>query len=71
MENFAALAKLLVAKKGAIQIHDADSLERAVAALLRDSEACQRLVENAREVLSAHQGATARAAKLIADFQVR
>jgi 3-deoxy-D-manno-octulosonic-acid transferase len=71
MENFAALAKSLVAQKGAIQIQFADSLERAVAALLRDSEARQRLVQNAHEVLSAHQGATARAAKLIADFQVR
>jgi hypothetical protein len=32
---------------------------------LRDSEACQRLVQMAREVLSEHQGATARAAALI------
>ena len=42
-----------------------DSLEHAVAELLRDSEARQRLVNNAREVLSEHQGATARAATLI------
>jgi 3-deoxy-D-manno-octulosonic-acid transferase len=65
MENFAALANTLVSKKGAIQIRDAASLERAAVELLRDSEARQRLVENAREVLSAHQGATARAAALI------
>jgi len=69
MENFAALAKSLVAKKGAIQIHDADSLERAVAALLGDSEARQRLVQHAREVLSAHQGATARAVALIHELK--
>jgi 3-deoxy-D-manno-octulosonic-acid transferase len=65
MENFVTLAKALVSKKGAIQVPDIDFLERTVAELLRDSKARQRLVENAREVLSAHQGATARAATLI------
>jgi 3-deoxy-D-manno-octulosonic-acid transferase len=66
MENFATLAKTLVTKNGAIQVHDVASLERAVDKLLRDSEARQRLVQNAREVLSQHRGATARAAALIA-----
>ena len=65
MENFATLAKTLVSKKGAIQAHDVNSLEQALAELLRDSEACQRLVQNAHEALGAHQGATARAATLI------
>jgi 3-deoxy-D-manno-octulosonic-acid transferase len=54
-----------VSRKGAIQVHDIDSLERTIAWLLRDSEARQRLVQRAREVLSEHQGATARAAALI------
>jgi 3-deoxy-D-manno-octulosonic-acid transferase len=65
MENFATLAKTLVSQKGAIQVRDADSLELTIAELLRDSEARQRLVQRAREVLSSHQGATARAAALI------
>jgi 3-deoxy-D-manno-octulosonic-acid transferase len=65
MENFATLANGLVSRKGAIQVHDIDSLERTIAWLLRDSEARQRLVQRAREVLSEHQGATARAAALI------
>jgi 3-deoxy-D-manno-octulosonic-acid transferase len=65
MENFATLAEALVSKKAAIQIRDSDSLEETVAELLRDSEARQRLVHNAREVLSVHQGATARATALI------
>jgi 3-deoxy-D-manno-octulosonic-acid transferase len=65
MENFATLAKALVSKEGAIQVHDVNSLERAIAVLLRDSEARQRLVQSAHEVLSEHQGATARAAALI------
>jgi 3-deoxy-D-manno-octulosonic-acid transferase len=65
MENFARLAKALVLKKGAIQVSNMDSLELAITELLRDSEACQRLVQRAREVLSEHQGATARVAALI------
>ena len=65
MENFATLAKALVLKKGAIQVGDMNSLELTIAKLLRDSEACQRLVQRAREVLGEHQGATARTAALI------
>jgi 3-deoxy-D-manno-octulosonic-acid transferase len=60
MENFATLAKALVSKKGAIQVSDMGSLELTIAELLRDSEARKRLVQRAREVLSEHQGATAR-----------
>ncbi len=65
MENFATLAKALVSKNGAMQVRDIDSLERMITELLHDSDARQRLVQNAREVLNAHQGATARAAALI------
>jgi 3-deoxy-D-manno-octulosonic-acid transferase len=65
MENFATLAKTLVSKNGAIQVQDVSSLESALAELLRDSKARQRLVLNAHEVLSEHRGATARAAALI------
>ena len=65
MENFATLAKALVLKKGAVQVRDVDSLEMTIAGLLRDGDARQRLLENARDVLSNHHGATARAAVLI------
>jgi 3-deoxy-D-manno-octulosonic-acid transferase len=65
MENFATLAKALVLKKGAIQVSDMDSLELTIAELLRDSEACQRLVQRARKVLGEHRGATARTAAFI------
>jgi len=65
MENFATLAKALVLKKGAIQVPDMDSLELTIAELLGDREACQRLVQRAREVLSEHRGATGRTAALI------
>jgi 3-deoxy-D-manno-octulosonic-acid transferase len=65
MENFATLVKSLVSKNGAIQVHDADSLELAIEKLLGDSESRDRLVENARAVVTEHRGATARAAALI------
>jgi 3-deoxy-D-manno-octulosonic-acid transferase len=68
MENFVTLAGTLVSKEGAIQVHDPESLERAIDNLLGDTEARHRLVRNAREVLDQHRGATARAAALIADL---
>ena len=70
MENFATLANMLVSKKGAIQVCDINSLEQALAELLRDSKTRQRLVQNAHEVLSAHRGATARAAALIHELHL-
>ena len=71
MENFAALAKALVSKNGAIQINNADALQAVTAELLRDSEARRRLVENAAEVLMEHRGATVRTARLIVDLTHR
>src|SRR5438067_2378102 len=71
MENFATLAKALVLKKGAIQVRDADSLEMTIAGLLRDGDARERLLENARDVVDKHHGATARAAALIHQFHSR
>jgi 3-deoxy-D-manno-octulosonic-acid transferase len=65
MENFGMLARTLVSRKAAIQVRDADSLERAIVELLQDTEARQRLVQNALEVLSTHKGATGRAAALV------
>jgi 3-deoxy-D-manno-octulosonic-acid transferase len=69
MENFATLVKSLVWKNGAIQVRDADSLELAIEKLLGDSESRDRLVENARAVVTEHQGATARAAALISKLR--
>ncbi len=71
MENFATLARTLVSNNGAIQVGDVDSLERAVAELLRHSEARQRLAQNANAALSEHKGGTARTATLIHGFGAR
>jgi 3-deoxy-D-manno-octulosonic-acid transferase len=62
MENFATLARRL-------QVADTDSLEGAVADLLRDGDARKGLVQNARAALSDHQGATARAAALVRELR--
>jgi len=70
MENFATLADMLVSKKGAVQVQDVNSLEQTLADLLHDSEARQRLVQSAHEVLSEHQGATMRAAMLIHELHL-
>ena len=64
MENFATLARTLVSHSAAMQVSDIDSLGRTVAELLRDSEARQRLVQNAHAALSEHKGATARTAEV-------
>jgi 3-deoxy-D-manno-octulosonic-acid transferase len=65
MENFAMVSKMLVSNHGAMQVADADSLECALAELLRDGNARQILMQNAHTVLTEHEGATARAAALV------
>ena len=65
MENFATLAKTLVSNNAAMQVSDSDSLERTFSELLRDGEARNRVVQNARAVLSEHKGGTARTAERV------
>ena len=68
MENFAVLAKALVARKGAIQVNNSDQLEQALGHLLGDSEARSGLIRSAEEVLAEHRGASARTARLVVDL---
>ncbi len=65
MENFAPLARALIAHHGAIQVASADSLQNKMAGLLRDAEERRRLVANATKVLLAHRGATASTASVV------
>ena len=69
MENFAALARDLVKNTGAIEVASPESLQENLASLLRDPDACARLVLNAQRVLAAHRGATARTAELIMNLR--
>ena len=68
MENFATLARSLIAKDGAIEVRNAEELEKAAGKLLREPEARRLLVENAQQVLTQHRGATARTAALLVDL---
>lgn len=65
MENFATLAATLISHNAAIQVNDAESLERTIGQLLNDSEARQRLIKKAGAALSEHKGGTARTADII------
>jgi 3-deoxy-D-manno-octulosonic-acid transferase len=68
MENFSALAAGLISRKAAVQISSATELRRAMTQLLANPEEREEMVSNAREVLEAHRGATARTAQLIVDL---
>jgi len=68
MENFAVLAKSLVARNAAVQVRDENELERELGYLLSDKDARLRLIQNAGEVLANHRGAAARTALLIVDL---
>ena len=65
MENFASLARALVANRAAIQVPDPESLQEKIGWLLRDREAALHMVANAQTVLARHSGATRRTAKLV------
>ncbi|MDZ4286892.1 MAG: glycosyltransferase N-terminal domain-containing protein [Prosthecobacter sp.] len=58
MENFEALVELLLARRGAVQVADTDALTAALAELLADPAACNRLGETGHAVLRVHEGAT-------------
>jgi 3-deoxy-D-manno-octulosonic-acid transferase len=60
MENFSALAAVLLERGGAIQVPDVAALETAVARLLDDPPAARTMVANARLALEPHQGAARR-----------
>jgi 3-deoxy-D-manno-octulosonic-acid transferase len=71
MENFASLARALVAAGGALQSDDEFALTKILGNLLRDAPARERLVRLAREVLDIHRGATERTAQLLENLAAR
>ena len=66
MENFADVARELVARGAAIQVRDADGLEETLADLMRDGERRSRLGEAARAVVDRNLGATRRTLESVA-----
>ena len=65
MENFAELARALVAARGALQSNDEPGLATAVGELLRRPLERARLVAAAQQILAPHRGATERTAALL------
>jgi 3-deoxy-D-manno-octulosonic-acid transferase len=63
--NFKEIAIQLVVQNAAVQVRDADALEREVCRLLADSAARAALGEAARRFVQAQQGATERTVQLL------
>jgi 3-deoxy-D-manno-octulosonic-acid transferase len=65
MENFASLAKQLIAENGAVCIQDLPELTETSRRLLNDRASREQLVTNALRALQPHRGTAARTAALI------
>ena len=68
MENFADVARELVARGAALQLRDAGALEETLADLMRDGERRSRLGAAARAVVDANRGATRRTLESVAEL---
>jgi 3-deoxy-D-manno-octulosonic-acid transferase len=66
MENFQAVVEHMLAHDAAVQVADALELPATLRALFQDGERRVALARNAAAALATHQGATARAAALLA-----
>jgi len=65
MENFGAVVARLLEGEAAIEVVDEAALERAIAGLLREPGRREALARRALEIVSAHEGATERTARLV------
>jgi 3-deoxy-D-manno-octulosonic-acid transferase len=65
MQNFEAIAKLLVESNGAVQVRDATELERALAGIFSDPQRAEQLGQNASAVVRENLGAVERTVEMI------
>jgi len=65
MENFRAVVSRLTGGGAAIEVPDEAALEAAVAGLLREPAKREEMARRARKIVSAHEGATGRTARLV------
>jgi 3-deoxy-D-manno-octulosonic-acid transferase len=65
MENFATVARHLLAYGAARQVADAAELKLQIGRLLRDPSLRERAAANAHHAVASHQGATARTSSLL------
>ncbi|MGC9036109.1 MAG: 3-deoxy-D-manno-octulosonic acid transferase, partial [Verrucomicrobiia bacterium] len=57
MQNFAAIAKILLKREAAMQVNDESELESAISKLLQDREFADKLGKNALKVIEENSGA--------------
>lgn len=65
MQNFEAIAKLLVARDGAVQVQDTTELEHALGKILSDEAYARKLGANALAVVQENLGAVERTVEMI------
>jgi 3-deoxy-D-manno-octulosonic-acid transferase len=65
MQNFEAITKLLLSRDAAIQVANAEHLEKAIAELLADPARAKKLGENAYHVIHENLGAVDRTVEMI------
>jgi 3-deoxy-D-manno-octulosonic-acid transferase len=65
MQNFADVARIFVSQGGAIQVRDAEELERTLAELLADQARREELGNTAQRIVRENQGAVARTVEMI------
>jgi 3-deoxy-D-manno-octulosonic-acid transferase len=70
MENFAMLAKQLIAENGVVCVQDSHELIEESRRLLRNATAREQLVTNSLRVIQPHREAAARTAALIEKISV-
>lgn len=67
MQNFEAISRLLVERKGARLVHDAAELEAALEEILADADLAAQMGQNARTVIRENLGAVDRTAEMIVE----
>jgi 3-deoxy-D-manno-octulosonic-acid transferase len=68
MENFTAIVETFLAREGAVQVSDADDLERQLVRLLADRQLRQRLGQNALQVVRENLGAIEKTVEMILKY---
>jgi 3-deoxy-D-manno-octulosonic-acid transferase len=70
MEDFAEVADLLTARKGAVQVENAESLTRHLTDLLTQPDRAAKMGQNAFAVLQENAGAVARTLAVLSDLGI-
>ena len=65
MQNFADVVRIFLAQDGAVQVRNADELEKTLGELLANPARCAELGRNAQKIVRENQGAVGRTVDLI------